>query len=39
MNPKNAYDIASKIEYNGKYCRKDIGKKGLNYLERENNDC
>ena len=36
---ENAYDIASKIEYNGKYCRKDIGKKGLNYLERENNDC
>jgi len=29
---KNAYDAAEKISWPHKYCRKDIGKKGLAYL-------
>ena len=28
----NAYDVADKISWPHKYCRKDIGKKGLAYL-------
>ncbi|HUT05347.1 MAG TPA: phosphoribosylamine--glycine ligase [Nitrosopumilaceae archaeon] len=29
---KNAYDVAEKISWPHKYCRTDIGKKGLSYL-------
>ena len=36
---ESAYDKVDSIKYNGKYYRKDIGKKGLNYLERNNNVC
>ena len=28
----NAYDTSDKISWNNKYCRRDIGKKGLSYL-------
>jgi len=28
----NAYAVAEKISWSHKYCRKDIGKKGLTYL-------
>ena len=28
----NAYDVANKVSWPHKYCRKDIGKKGLSYL-------
>jgi phosphoribosylamine--glycine ligase len=29
---ENAYDAAEKISWTHKYCRTDIGKKGLSYL-------
>jgi len=28
----NAYDTSDKISWNNKYCRRDIGKKGLSYI-------
>ena len=34
----SAYKKVDMIDYDGKYYRKDIGEKGLNYLERNNND-
>ena len=30
----DAYDIANLIEFSGKYCRKDIGKRGVQYLKK-----
>jgi phosphoribosylamine--glycine ligase len=30
----DAYDIAKSIEFSGKYYRKDIGKRGMQYLKK-----
>ena len=30
----DAYDIANSIEFSGKYYRKDIGKRGMQYLKK-----
>ena len=30
----DAYDIVNKIDYNDKYYRKDIGKRGMQYIKR-----
>ena len=30
---KEAYDIAKEIEFNSKFYRQDIGKRGLKYLK------
>ncbi len=34
----NAYEIADKIEFNGKFYRSDIGQRGVNYLKGKQND-
>ncbi len=35
---RNAYEIADKIEFKGKFCRSDIGRRGLSYLKVNKND-